>query len=145
MSAESRETSHLGRRRLTRTGVVVSSAMDKTIVVAVERMVQHRGYKRIVRRTTKFYAHDEKNQCGEGDKVTIVEGRPVSKLKRWRLREIIRRAPAAISAPASEAESEDKGRLTLKRGKDQEDRQGGKGPEGDASGAGAPEGGEAGS
>lgn len=119
MSAESRESSRTGRRRLTRTGVVVSNAMDKTIIVAVERMVRHSEYKRIVRRTTKFYAHDEKNQCGNGDRVVIVESRPMSKLKRWRLREIVRKAPAAISAPASQAESEDRGRITVKRGKDQ--------------------------
>ena len=105
------------RQRLTRTGVVVSAAMDKTIIVAVERMVQHSEYKRRVRRTSKYYAHDEKNQCTKGDRVVIVETRPLSKLKRWRLREIVRKASGADLAPESAVDTEDKGRITKKRGK----------------------------
>ncbi len=103
------------RRRKTRTGVVVSSAMDKTIVVAVERMVQHSQYGRVVRRTTKYYAHDQENACTKGDLVTIVESRPLSKLKRWMLREVVRKASGAALAPESQADSEDLGRQTRKR------------------------------
>ncbi len=79
-------------RRKTRTGVVVSNKMDKTIVVAVETMVQHKLYGKTLKRTTKFKAHDEENACNEGDKVLIMETRPLSKDKRWRLVEIIERA-----------------------------------------------------
>ena len=74
------------------TGIVVSDKMDKTIVVKVERTVMHRLYQRYVKRTSKFTAHDEKNECNVGDKVSIVSSRPLSKRKRWRLREIIERA-----------------------------------------------------
>ena len=81
-------------------------------------MVQHGQYKRVVRRTSKFYAHDEGNECHKGDLVTIVETRPMSKLKRWRVREVVRKASAAVSAPATVADSEDRGRITRKRGKD---------------------------
>lgn len=79
-------------RRKTRTGVVVSNKMDKTIVVAVETMVQHKLYGKTLKRTTKFKAHDEENTCKEGDKVLIMETRPLSRDKRWRLVEIIERA-----------------------------------------------------
>ncbi len=116
MQAETERQQGAGsRRRKTRTGVVVSSAMDKTIVVAVERMVRHSQYGRVVRRTTKYYAHDEANACKRGDLVTIVESRPLSKLKRWRLREVVQKASGAALAPGSEADSEDRGRLTRKR------------------------------
>ena len=73
-------------------GRVVSDKMDKTVVVAVERLVQHPTYKKIVKRITKFKAHDEKKECRVGDKVSIVEGRPISKEKRWRIMKIIERA-----------------------------------------------------
>lgn len=72
--------------------MVVSNKMDKSIVVAVERRVKHPVYGKFMKKTTKFYAHDEKNECLEGDTVKIMETRPLSKLKRWRLVEIIERA-----------------------------------------------------
>ncbi|GAB6099856.1 30S ribosomal protein S17 [Halanaerocella petrolearia] len=73
-------------------GKVVSDKMDKTAVVAVERKKQHPLYKRVITRTSKFKAHDENNECKEGDKVRIVETRPVSKTKNWKVAEIIRKA-----------------------------------------------------
>ena len=78
--------------RKTRTGKVVSNKMDKTIVVAVEDNVKHPLYKKIVKRTYKLKAHDEENACGIGDKVKVMETRPLSKNKRWRLVEIIEKA-----------------------------------------------------
>lgn len=78
--------------RKTQDGLVVSSKMDKTLVVAVVRQVRHSQYGKFVRKTKKFYAHDESNQCGVGDRVRIVETRPLSKLKRWKLESIIRKA-----------------------------------------------------
>jgi small subunit ribosomal protein S17 len=72
----------------TRVGVVVSDKMTKTIVVEVERRVPHPQFKKIVRKTSKFYAHDESEQAKEGDKVLIAETRPLSKLKRWELVEV---------------------------------------------------------
>jgi small subunit ribosomal protein S17 len=76
----------------TKTGQVVSDKMDKTIVVAVENLVEHPLYKKRVRRTRKFQAHDERNEAHAGDVVRIGETRPISKNKTWRLLEIIRRA-----------------------------------------------------
>jgi small subunit ribosomal protein S17 len=78
--------------RKTRTGKVMSDKMDKTIVVAVENRVQHPLYKKIVKRTYKLKAHDENNECKIGDKVRVMETRPLSKDKRWRLVEIIEKA-----------------------------------------------------
>jgi len=78
--------------RKTRVGTVVSDKMDKTVVVAVERVVTHPLYKRTLRRTKKYKAHDEDNSCRAGDVVRIMETRPLSKEKRWRVVEIIRRA-----------------------------------------------------
>ena len=78
------------RHRATRTGIVVSDKMDKTVVVAVRRLVQHPRYRRVVRRTSKFHAHDAKNECRVGDVVSIVESRPLSKIKRWRVRKVLR-------------------------------------------------------
>ena len=78
--------------RKTRTGVVVSDAMDKTVVVSVERRITHPVYGKIMRRSKKYYAHDEKNEAKKGDKVSIEETRPLSKTKRWRLVEIVSRA-----------------------------------------------------
>ncbi|MDR2813390.1 MAG: 30S ribosomal protein S17 [Prevotellaceae bacterium] len=75
--------------RKERTGVVTSNKMDKSIVVAVQRKVKHPVYGKFVSRTTKFVAHDEKNECSEGDTVRIMETRPLSKSKRWRLVEIV--------------------------------------------------------
>jgi small subunit ribosomal protein S17 len=75
-----------------RTGTVVSDKMSKTVVVAVERKTQHSLYKRVITRTSKFKAHDENNECKVGDKVKIVETKPISKEKRWKIKEIIRKA-----------------------------------------------------
>ncbi len=77
--------------RKNRVGVVVSNKMDKTFTVKVERRVNHHGYGKIIRMSTKLTAHDEKNDCNEGDKVKIMETRPLSKNKRWRLVEVIER------------------------------------------------------
>ena len=78
--------------RKTRVGTVVSDKMDKTIVVAVKDSVQHPLYKKILKRTVKFKAHDEKNECKVGDRVKIMETRPLSKEKHWRLVEIVEKA-----------------------------------------------------
>ena len=78
--------------RKQRTGVVVSDKMDKTIVVAIKDNVRHPLYKKIIKRTIKLKAHDENNSCGIGDKVEIMETRPLSKDKRWRLVNIIEKA-----------------------------------------------------
>jgi small subunit ribosomal protein S17 len=78
--------------RKTRVGQVVSNKMDKTIVVAIEDSVAHPLYKKIVKRTYKLKAHDENNSCNIGDTVKVMECRPLSKDKRWRLVEIIKRA-----------------------------------------------------
>ena len=78
--------------RKTRIGVVSSNKMDKTVVVAVERKVQHPIYGKFLKKTTRFHAHDEKNECSIGDTVRIMESRPLSKTKRWRLVEIVEKA-----------------------------------------------------
>ena len=78
--------------RKTRVGVVTSDKMDKTIVVAVKDSVQHPLYKKIMKRTVKFKAHDENNECGIGDRVEIMETRPLSADKRWRLVKILDKA-----------------------------------------------------
>ena len=75
--------------RKTRTGLVSSNKMDKTITVAVERKVKHPLYGKFLKKTPKFHAHDEKNECNIGDTVKIMETRPISKLKRWRLVEVV--------------------------------------------------------
>jgi small subunit ribosomal protein S17 len=79
-------------RRKERRGVVVSTAMDKTIVVRVDTVKPHPRYKKVVRRSTKFHAHDEDNVANVGDLVRIVETRPLSKTKRWRLAEVVEAA-----------------------------------------------------
>ncbi len=78
--------------RKTRVGIVVSDKMDKTIVVAIQDNVKHPIYGKIIKRTLKVHAHDEENTCGIGDRVEIMETRPLSKTKRWRLVEIIEKA-----------------------------------------------------
>lgn len=78
--------------RKTRVGRVVSDKMDKTVVVAIEDSYRHPLYKKIIRRTVKFKAHDERNECNVGDRVMIMETRPLSKSKRWRVVEIIEKA-----------------------------------------------------
>ena len=78
--------------RKTRVGIVVSSKMDKTVVIAIEDNVKHPVYGKIVKHTLKIHAHDEKNECGVGDRVEVMETRPLSKTKRWRVTEIIEKA-----------------------------------------------------
>jgi len=78
--------------RATKLGRVVSDKMNKTIVVEVERRVQHAEYTRTIKRTSRFHAHDESNAAKVGDRVRIEETRPMSRLKRWRLREIVTKA-----------------------------------------------------
>lgn len=78
--------------RKTTVGVVTSDKMDKTVVVAVKDRVKHPLYKKIVNRTVKMKAHDEKNECGTGDRVLLMETRPLSKDKRWRVVEILEKA-----------------------------------------------------
>jgi small subunit ribosomal protein S17 len=78
--------------RKTRSGVVVSNKMAKTVVVETERSLRHPVYGKVVRRRHRFYVHDEKQQCKEGDRVKIVETRPLSKLKRWRVAEVLKKA-----------------------------------------------------
>jgi small subunit ribosomal protein S17 len=84
-------TDQRGNRK-TRTGVVVSDKMDKTVVVAINTLVKHPLYGKIQKRTTKLKAHDEQNACGAGDTVLVMETRPLSKDKRWRVVEIIEKA-----------------------------------------------------
>jgi small subunit ribosomal protein S17 len=78
------------------TGIVTSAKMEKTIIVKVTRLVQHKLYRRVMRVTKKFYAHDETRQAKPGDTVRIVETRPLSKLKRWRLAEVMTRSKRAV-------------------------------------------------
>ena len=78
--------------RKTREGLVVSDKMDKTVVVAVEDRVKHALYGKVIRRTSKLKAHDEQNACGVGDRVLLMETRPLSATKRWRLAEVVEAA-----------------------------------------------------
>ncbi|NOZ95812.1 MAG: 30S ribosomal protein S17 [Acidobacteria bacterium] len=87
-----RQTQEKGSRKSTKVGVVTSNAADKTIVVKVENFVMHPLYRRFVRSTSKFMAHDEENSCNVGDRVLIEECRPLSRRKRWRVRKIVERA-----------------------------------------------------
>jgi small subunit ribosomal protein S17 len=82
-------------QRTVLTGKVTSAKMEKTIVVEVLRLVQHPKYRRVIRISKKFYAHDEKRQAKAGDTVRIVASRPLSKLKRWRLKEVLTRSASA--------------------------------------------------
>ncbi len=84
------EQSRRGRQQVL-VGKVVSDKMDQTVVVAVQHTRVHPLYRRAMKRTNKFYAHDAKNECRDGDRVQIVASRPMSKLKRWRVREILER------------------------------------------------------
>jgi small subunit ribosomal protein S17 len=103
--AETAQQAASGRKE--QIGYVVSTKMQKTIVVAVSRQKAHPMYQRVVKRTVKFYAHDEKNQAHVGDVVRIEETRPLSALKRWRLKEIVRKAalvgPEAAATPEAQA------------------------------------------
>ncbi|MFI6792799.1 30S ribosomal protein S17 [Nonomuraea sp. NPDC050383] len=90
---ETTETNDDSRNfRKVREGLVVSDKMDKTVVVAVEDRVKHRLYGKVIRRTTKYKAHDESNACGVGDRVLLMETRPLSATKRWRVVEILEKA-----------------------------------------------------
>ena len=90
--AENTEQAQAPARRQVKVGKVVSNKMDKTVVVSVEKTVTHRLYHRGMKRTSKFAAHDEENRCKVGDLVEIVSSRPLSRTKRWRVREILQRA-----------------------------------------------------
>jgi small subunit ribosomal protein S17 len=90
--AMTESTATVQGKRKTKVGRVVSDKMDKTIVVSVERLTRHRLYKRVIRLTTKFKAHDETNDAHVGDTVVIEESRPLSATKRWRLIEVVQRA-----------------------------------------------------
>jgi small subunit ribosomal protein S17 len=87
-------------RKATRVGVVTSDKMNKSVVVRVDRIVKHAMYKRYVRRSAKFMAHDEQNQCKIGDTVEIIESRPLSARKRWRVRRVIRQAAGTQASSA---------------------------------------------
>lgn len=84
-------------------GKVTSAKMEKTIVVEVQRLVQHPKYRRVVRISKKFYAHDEKREAKQGDTVRIVSARPLSRLKRWRLKEVLTPTAAPATKPAAAA------------------------------------------
>jgi small subunit ribosomal protein S17 len=86
------ETAEARGYRKTREGLVVSDQMDKTVVVAVEDRVKHPKYGKVLRRTKKYKAHDEQNECGVGDRVLLMETRPLSATKRWRVAEILEKA-----------------------------------------------------
>lgn len=101
------------RRRKTKIGRVVSDKMDKTIVVAVERLARHPLYKRVIRLTKKFAAHDEANEARVGDTVLIEESRPLSRTKRWRLVAILGRAGEEQPPPAEIAAEEEETSLVI--------------------------------
>ncbi len=89
MAAIETTTSVVRNLRKTRVGIVSSNKMDKTITVKVERKIKHPLYGKFLKKTTSFHAHDEKNECSIGDTVKIMESRPMSKTKRWRLVEVV--------------------------------------------------------
>jgi small subunit ribosomal protein S17 len=91
MSEQTASTEERNARKV-REGLVVSDKMDKTVVVSVEDRVKHPMYGKVLRRTTKYKAHDEKNECGIGDRVLLMETRPLSATKRWRVVEILEKA-----------------------------------------------------
>jgi small subunit ribosomal protein S17 len=91
MAEQQQQEKPRGKRKV-REGLVVSDKMDKTVVVAVEDRVKHALYGKIIRRTTKYKAHDEGNECGIGDRVRLMETRPLSATKRWRIVEILEKA-----------------------------------------------------
>ena len=97
------QSAHRGQRKL-RVGLVISNKMTKTIVVRVSRKVRHPMYNRVLKRTTAFKVHDETNSAAIGDWVKIAETRPMSKEKRWRLVEILKRASTAPPVPGVESE-----------------------------------------
>jgi small subunit ribosomal protein S17 len=89
---EEKSTQQTHSTRNTKVGVVVSDKMDKTVVVQVERRIFHKTYKKVVKRTARFKAHDESNQCNIGDKVVIIETRPLSRDKHWAVKKIVEKA-----------------------------------------------------
>lgn len=89
---EEKSTQQARSTRNTKVGVVVSDKMDKTVVVQVERRIFHKTYKKVVKRTARFKAHDENNQCNIGDKVVIIETRPLSRDKHWAVKKIVEKA-----------------------------------------------------
>jgi len=89
MEATATTTNVVRNLRKTRVGIVSSNKMDKTITVKVERKIKHPLYGKFLKKTTSFHAHDEKNECSIGDTVKIMESRPMSKTKRWRLVEVV--------------------------------------------------------
>jgi small subunit ribosomal protein S17 len=95
-----------GRRRATQVGEVVSTKMNKTIVVEVRSLKQHPLYRRVIKKSKKFYAHDEQNTCRVGDVVRIEETRPLSRLKRWRLKDVLRRAALVPGSEQPSAEEQ---------------------------------------
>jgi len=96
MTQQAAQTAKTQARHQQKVGVVISNKMEKTIVVAVESLKKHRIYKRTYKQTKHFYAHDAENSCKIGDQVRIEETRPLSKLKRWRLVEIIKRGSGVV-------------------------------------------------
>jgi small subunit ribosomal protein S17 len=102
--SERNQAPAITRRKATQVGVVVSDKMDKSVTVRVDRIVRHKMYKRYVKRTAKFMAHDERNSCRVGDTVEIVESRPLSALKRWRVRRVVRPAGGVERSPSAPAE-----------------------------------------
>ena len=92
MAEAEASTSTAPRKRRRLQGVVVSDKMDKTVTVRVERLVKHMRYKKYLRRRKNYHAHDETNQCGVGDKVEMIESRPLSKTKTWRIGRVIEKA-----------------------------------------------------
>lgn len=93
------------KRYKTRQGTVVSDKMDKTVVVRVERLTKHAKYTKVIKRAKKFKAHDEHNQCKVGDVVEIIETRPLSKDKHWRVTEIVKKTTAETAKPQMASES----------------------------------------
>jgi small subunit ribosomal protein S17 len=89
---EAAEKKAPARHRQTKVGVVVSDKMDKTVVVRVERRMFHGTYKKVVKRSARFKAHDERNQCGVGDRVEIIESRPLSRDKHWAVWKVLEKA-----------------------------------------------------
>ncbi len=123
-----------GKRKM-KTGRVVSDKMDKTIVVSVERLARHRLYKRVIRLTTKFKAHDEANEAKVGDTVLIEESRPLSATKRWRLVSVIQRAGdlgSPVDLVAEEAEVSEAIHAAAHPGRRHEDETGEAGESGEA-------------
>jgi small subunit ribosomal protein S17 len=104
----SAETTDRQRHR-TREGVVVSAAMDKTVVVVIKRRFKHQRYHKYIQRSKRFMVHDEENTCREGDRVLIAESRPLSRNKRWRLREVIERSVQQGAGPTDTAGSAEQG------------------------------------